>query len=237
MGKSPPIGKCVHCLKMQVKNTWDHVFPKSWYPDSTPQNIAKWKVPICSKCNSNLGAVEEEFFRLVALCLNPDEPAAHGIVPRVLRSLRPTAGKSQRENTIRESLRQRMLREAREGAAIPQSGILPGLGERWGRPRDEQVAFLIPGESFRRITEKIVRGITFVVDQKFIEPPYSVNQFILDHDGSEPFRQMLDSSGEIHSCGPGIVVRRAVTPDDRTTSVYEIEFWGQFKTYASVTCP
>jgi hypothetical protein len=31
------------------------------------------------------------------------------------------------------------------------------------------------------------------------------------------------------------VVRRAVAPDDNTSSLIEIEFWKQFKTYASIT--
>jgi hypothetical protein len=34
---------------------------------------------------------------------------------------------------------------------------------------------------------------------------------------------------------PGVVVRRAVAHDDRLCSLFEITFWKQFKTYASVT--
>jgi hypothetical protein len=33
---------------------------------------------------------------------------------------------------------------------------------------------------------------------------------------------------------PGIVVRRTVTPEDGMSSLFEVEFWHQFKTYASV---
>jgi hypothetical protein len=32
-------GKCVHCLKDVEERNSDHVFPASWYPDSTPPNL------------------------------------------------------------------------------------------------------------------------------------------------------------------------------------------------------
>src|SRR5947208_16017660 len=36
------LGKCVHCLKDVAERNSDHVFPASWYPDSTPPNLEKW---------------------------------------------------------------------------------------------------------------------------------------------------------------------------------------------------
>jgi HNH endonuclease len=235
LSRNPPAGKCVHCLKVFDQLTWDHVFPKSWYPNTTPENLSKWKVPSCRECNSQLGAIEEEFFRLIGLCLDPGAPAAQGIVPKVLRSMRAADKNSERENNIRESLRRKVIEGVLEGTNIPSGGVIPGLHERWDRPTNEQVAFTIPADNVHRITEKIVRGISYIADEQFIAPPYAVNFFILAPDDASPIRQVLDVSGETFSCGPGIIVRRAIEPEDNTTAIFEIEFWGQFKTYSSVT--
>ena len=159
MAKRPTAGKCVHCLKDPVERNWDHVFPKSWYPDSSPENQYKWQIPSCIPCNSALGRIEEDFLRRVALCLDPNAPASRSIVQTALRALRPSAGKSERDRNARAALRKRILNGTLEGAAIPQIGTYPGLGEKWGRRREDQLAVLVPEDSFRRLTEKIVRGI------------------------------------------------------------------------------
>jgi hypothetical protein len=236
LSKNPPAGKCVYCLKSYDLLTWDHVFPKSWYPDTTPKNLSKWKVPSCRECNGKLGKVEDEFFRTVGLCLDPDTHAAQGIVPKVLRSMRAEDKNSKEENIIRESVGRKILKGALEGDNIPSSGIIPGLHERWDRPVNEQVAFRVPANTIRSITEKIVRGIFYIVDKKFIETHCAINFFVLSPNDTAPIQQTLDVGGKTFSCGPGIMVRRAVSSEDGITSIFEIEFWGQFKTYSSVIC-
>lgn len=234
LAKRPIPGKCVHCLKDPVERNWDHVFPKSWYPDSSPENQSKWQIPSCIPCNSELGRIEEEFLRLVGLCLDPNDPASRSIVQKALRAHRPSAGKSERDRNARAALRKRVLNEALEGAAVPQIGMYPGLGERWGRPREDQLAVLVPADSFRRLTEKIVRGIFYVEDGKFIEPPFAVEFLALDPSNGKSVREVTDKFGAIYAREPGVTVRRAVAPEDRMSSMFEIEFWGQFKTYAFV---
>src|SRR5262249_29070982 len=209
-------------------------FPKSWYPDSSPPDLYKWQIPSCISCNNALGAIEEEFSRLVSLCLDPDDIASRSIVQKVLRSMKPLEAKNERERNVRAALGRRVLTEALEGAAIPQVGTYPGMGEKWGRPIEEQTAVLIPADSFRRIAEKIVRGIFYVEDNKFIEPPYIVEFFALDPSNGKHIRQMIDRFGKTYAREPGIVVGRAVAPEDGMTSLFEIELWHQFKMYASV---
>ena len=234
MAKRPKPGKCVHCLNDPVERNWDHVFPESWYPDSTPANLYKWQVPSCITCNSELGTIEDEFLRIVALCLDPNDSASRSIVEKALRAIRPSAAKNDRERKIRAALRQRVLDKAAVGDAIPQTGIYPSLGEKWGRPRAEQTAFLIPADYFRQLTEKIVRGIFYLEDKKFIELPYTVEFFALDSDGAIHVQQVIDQFGATYAREPGVIVRRAVTPEDGMTALFEIEFWKQFKTYAAV---
>jgi hypothetical protein len=121
------------------------------------------------------------------------------------------------------------------GDAIPQTGVYLGLGKRTAGPLEEDVAVLVPTESFHRITEKIVRGIFYLEDGKFIEPPYKIEFFALDPSVAGSIRTVIDRFGTEYAREPGIVVRRAVAPEDGISSIFEIEFWHQFKTHAFVT--
>jgi hypothetical protein len=232
--KRPPPGKCVHCLKDPVERNWDHVFPTSWYPDVTSPSLEKWKMPSCVPCNENYGKLEEDFLRRVALCIDPHLPTTRSVVEKALRSMRPSAATNDADRRVRLSLGQRILREALHGTQIPQTGIYPRLGERWQRPTEDQTAILVPVESFRRLTEKIVRGTFYVDDGKFVEPPYEIEFFALDDDGARPIRTALSRFGKVYAREPGLVVKRAVAVEDGISSLFEIEFWGQFTTFASV---
>ena len=168
--KPPPVGKCVHCLTDNVPRNWDHVFPKSWYPDTTPANISKWIIPSCYKCNKEYGELEQDLLMRLACCVDPKAAAFSGIYPKVLRSMDARYAPNQKEAGIRIARRNELLAEMLHGDQIPENGIYPGLGERWGRPKDAQVAMKISASSFHRLTEKIVRGIFFIEDSRYIEP-------------------------------------------------------------------
>lgn len=234
MARPPKRGKCVHCLRHPVERNWDHVFPESWYPTSTPANLAKWQVPSCVQCNSELGRIEKEFFVRIALCLDPNDPAFTGMAAKALRSMDPRHGKSPGDRCARARLAEKINSELLIGEAIPTQGTYPSLGERWGRPRQAGIALTIPADFFRRITEKVVRGITYIESKRFIDPPHRVAFFALDDAGAATMRQVLETYGQVLAREPGIVIRRAVTPEDGVSALYEIEFWKQFKTYASV---
>ena len=234
MAQSPKPGKCVHCLRTPVDRNWDHVFPESWYPETTPTNLAKWKIPSCIRCNRELGAIESEFFVRIALCLDPKSPAFKGLSEKALRAMNPRFATSAADKRAREALARRIEAELLEGEKIPSEGIFPALGERWGRPHESGIAIVISAESFRRITEKIVRGMTYLEQGKFIESLYQIQFFALDDEGAKPVKDMLDSVGTVLAREPGIVVRRAVIPEDGVSALYESYFWQQFKTYASV---
>lgn len=234
MAKRPKPGRCVHCLRDAVDRNWDHVFPESWYPDTTSQNLSKWQIPSCLPCNSELGIIENEFFVRVALCLDPNAPASRSIVQKALRAMKPEAAKSESDRRARVALAQRIGSELMQGSQIPPYGVYPSLGEKWGRSPERRVGLMIPQESFRRITEKIVRGITYLEGNRFIEPPHRVHFFALDDEGARPVRELVDLGGVTLAREPGIIVRRAVAPEDGISALYEIEYWKQFKTHAAV---
>jgi hypothetical protein len=92
MGKKLGPGKCVHCLKeVEVRNS-DHLFPTSWYPDSTPLNLEKWQILSCIPCNSDCGKLESDFLSRVGLCLDPHASASKSVVETALRSMKYQAG-------------------------------------------------------------------------------------------------------------------------------------------------
>lgn len=234
MARPPKPGRCVHCLQYATKRNWDHVFPSSWYPDTTPPNLTKWQIPSCLRCNKELGAIENEFFVRVALCLDPNDPASRSIVQKALRAMKPEYAKSPADKRARTALAKRITSELLQGHQIPNYGAYPSLGERWGRPAGSGMALTIPTESFRRITEKIVRGITYLEGHRYIEPPHVIQFFALDDAGARPLRELIDATGTALAREPGILVRRAVVPEDGISALYEIEFWKQFKTHAAV---
>ena len=170
----------------------------------------------------------------VGLCLDPFDPASASIVQKSLRALKPAAARNPRDAQHRLGKGRRILTESLVGDQIPDHGVFPGLGDRWNIP-GERTAILIPADSFKRITEKIVRGIFYIEEQKFIEPPHKVDFFALFNEDAAFIEQVLAKFGTIYAREPGIVVRRAVVPEDGVSSIFAIEFWKQFKTYANVS--
>src|SRR6516164_1177736 len=77
-------GRCIHCRAKLVSGTKDHVFPDSWYPDSTPKSVQRWTVPSCARCNRESGEFENEAFIRLALCVDPRKEAAKGLAKRAL---------------------------------------------------------------------------------------------------------------------------------------------------------
>ena len=51
-------GRCIHCRETLVETTRDHVFPSSWYPETTPDEVQRWTAPSCERCNGHYGRME-----------------------------------------------------------------------------------------------------------------------------------------------------------------------------------
>lgn len=234
MAKKPQPGKCVHCLKDVAERNWDHVFPESWYPDTTPPNIEKWEIPSCIPCNSGLGKVEDRLLLFLAHALDPYHPGSAGICQKAKRAISPEAGRDDRDQNARAAQRSRFLQNVRVGDAIPPTGVYPGLHDRWNQPQDDRMAVLIPKRDMDRVTAKIVRGITFLKGKKFIEPPYKIAVKALPNETPARHREVFASFGTEYTVGPGLTVRRLLYPLELNV-LFEIEFFGgQFRSYASV---
>jgi len=237
MARAPKLGKCVHCLRDPVRRNWDHVFPKAWYPTVTKPNEKKWQIPTCIDCNEKYGKLESDFLIRIGHCLDPHDPASADIVKKTLRALNPLMARNSHDRKRRTAALAKLRSQIRTGEAIPRQAIIPGMGDRWGTPPAQHVGIPIPKESMRLLTEKIVRGIFYVEDGLFIEPPFKIEMWVLPQDGpaSAEWKDALNRYGRIYERKPGVMVHRAVVPADKYSSLFEIIFWGQFKMYASVT--
>ena len=69
-------GRCIHCLQWKPVVTRDHVFPASWYPESTSADIPRWTVPACKRCNERYGELERDLFLRLAACLDTETSPA-----------------------------------------------------------------------------------------------------------------------------------------------------------------
>lgn len=234
MARKPGPGICVHCLKHVEKRNWDHVFPVSWYPDTTPKNLEKWKIPSCKPCNDEYGKMEKKFGQILSLCIDPDKPESIGIYNRLRRGFDPRLAKNEKDRKARERERNRIISEFMYGSDIPDHGVYPGLGERWNRKKEEQIALKLPQKYVDRMGIKIVRGIAYIEDQVLIGKEYLIESYAVPEDGATIFNAALTRYGHTLSRGLGIKVERAVTQKDGVSSIYRITIWGELIIYISV---
>lgn len=234
MARKPEIGRCVHCLKDGVELTSDHMFPKSWYPDATPANLEKWQFPSCLECNQRYSKIEGDLLNRVALALDASNPASTGLADAALRAMDPNAGRDEKDAAARAARGRKILGQMFVGEKIPDDAVLPGLGERWGRSKDQQMAVQIPRSHLTDMTEKIVRGLVYREDGTFIDQPYEIKTFVVDDAGAKVAQEMLDKAGKEFKREPGLEIRQAKLEGDEHAGLYEITFWQQFKTYAMI---
>jgi len=140
---------------------------------------------------------------------------------------------SERREQERQSV-PRYFGQLLQGHEIIPTAFYPNFEEKWGRPPEQQLGVPIPKKGVDRLFEKIVRGIAFLEDGRFIEPPYCIDLYPLREEQSAPFADPLNRFGKVYSRPPGILVRRALSAEDSVSAIYEVVIWGMFKTYATV---
>jgi hypothetical protein len=213
--------------------TWDHVFPKSWYPDTTPPNLEKWKVPACLKCNREYGVLEEDLFTAFGLCLDPDAEDTKALVEKALRAIDPSAGRDSKDKKKRAQRRLRILSQLMDADQIPEHATLPHFG-RTDIPDGETGGIRIRARYLEKFCGKIVRGISYLEDGLLIRPPYRVHFYSLHDEHAQPLVAACQRYGKVYAREPGIEILRAVTPEDGVSSVYAITIWKRLKMYAAV---
>jgi hypothetical protein len=217
-----------------VQRTWDHVFPRAWYPETTPLDLEKWHIPACLRCNGQYGKLENDLLIRFGMCIDPDKAEASGIADKALRALNPRFAKTPKDARARLREREKFIARLKPASRLSRRARFPGLAPPPTHGGDTPMAVPIPGESLRRLVEKICRGIFYINDESFIEPPYEIVHHVVDERGAAPAVEILEQYGAVFAREPGITVCRAVVPENRRAALFSIEIWGQLKLYASV---
>jgi len=227
-------GVCVHCCKEVDDRDEDHVFPRSWYPDTTPANIEKWTVPSCIPCNRTHGKVEERLLLNLGICLAPGAIASAGVSERALRSIQPEHAKNPRDRRLRAARRQKLLREITISDE-PPDGVLPNFGPQEGLVYDKYVSTRIHQDDLRILGRKIVRGMTYKLESARLLPENDAIEIFHLHDQDFGDLLALFKAGErsIHR-GPGFVVDRVVHADDAAKSLWFMTILGRLKIWSAV---
>ena len=226
--------RCVHCLRYFKVLTSDHVFPVSWYPKTTPDDLEKWQMPSCNECNKKYGKIEEELLLKFGLCVMPFSYESFGIAEKTLRALNPNKGKNNRDIKFRQKKREKIIREAIDPTTVPITSIFPNFGFYEGIEANNQLAVLVPEKGLKAIGEKLIRGITWVVDKEYIERKYEIGIHFFHEQDAGHFKEPLKRFGKKYSLGPGICITRAMAHEDHICGLYSLEIWGQFKMYGVV---
>lgn len=232
-------GRCIHCRNPLTEATKDHVFPSSWYPDTTPDEVQRWTAPSCAICNGHFGELEKKLLVLLAYCINPTLPAAQGLYERARRTMGiQVEGLSEEEKGHREALRHKLLSEVRPYSPDIQPHIIPGLGPHPEAPVSSQMQLMIKAEDIYAVVKKIVRGCEYWLSGgRIVEPPYDIEVFFPIETPEDVSKLMAAFALGPVFLGPGLRIRRGAAQDDPLSVLYELVIWDTLTAYASILPP
>ncbi len=231
--------RCVYCLEFFEVLTSDHVFPEAWYPDTTPENLKKWQVPACQECNGKYGKLERDLLLRFGLCLDPVEPKSRGITDKAIRSVKTSCAKSDKDRYHRQMRRDKVLRELIPPEEVPKESIFPNFGPWPDAAPDEQLGVLVSADKLKAFGEKLVRGISYVIDRRYIEPNHQIEIFFVYDENAQEITNLIERFGKEYHCGPGITIgvvfaSALFPPDDPQNGLFAIDIWGRLRIYASI---
>lgn len=230
---------CVHCLNYFEEFTEDHIFPKSWYPDSTPQNMEKWVAPACFECNNRLGKIEDEAYKKLAICINSSDIAASGVSEKAINLYDLSSATNEKDRGRKEANVKKILPDLIYTDEMPK-GLMKNFGPTDNISGKSMLVNVSIPNLLNPITEKIVRGLEFKFRNKLIDlnrkitiihPPENIDNIAPME--IENLNNILKINGIQVDRGPGFVVRHAV--DIHGTSLYHITIWGKIEIWVCVS--
>lgn len=227
---------CVYCRRSMTDEdqTEDHVIGLSWFPESTPDNIEKWKVPAHKTCNVKFGATENRVRTLLALGVDRSQLAAKGVVEAALRSINPQAAKSKRDSTHRAAHRDRIVRDIYEVKSLPTAGVLPSFVSNFTELGSRH-AFRIDAEDLNSVVKKWIQGIHYCEFGRILNKRDIVTVLHLAEGDALAPRRLIFDNGRNFQKGPGVSVGYVSGSDgNRRTVMYRFLIWEKFEVFGSV---
>lgn len=224
------VGRCVHCLRPLQGRTKDHVFPRAWYPKSTPPDMQRWTIPSCSTCNKQHGCNEEYLLVRMGLCFDPDDSEFSDIANKAQRAIDPGAAKNAKDARKRAHLRQSIRSELFTAGPEVDSHALAGFDATWAHPNGSYTAVPIDAHALQTLATKMAKGLAYIYDHNYIG---DTHDFIVRHvRGPESdIESMLRKHGASANRGPGIYSLWASVPKDPATRVHYFSVWKRWNMY------
>jgi len=223
---------CVYCGSAPAVQA-EHVFPKSWYPATTPATCTRLTVPSCAACNKRFKTAEERF-ALAAMMTLDDRPDAAGVYERLSRSWKVDRAGSELDSEHRLRRFAGMLQ--RVVFKQPPGGQTDSVRAFLETPREKLLA-AAPASPLQNtivdlIGEKLGRGLyyaeTGVVLERVTVSGKIVNQVFFASGGpSAPaFVAALRRLPANESLAPGLRYRFIANPQNGDVT-WLFQLWGQ----------
>jgi len=146
----------------------------------------------------------------------------------------PECASNEKDRLAREKLRKRILSEIEIVPASQTTGIFPTLIKDHQYRSGERPGIPISDSQLKQFSSKLVRGITFIADGRYIDKPYKIRTVFAYPNLVEEFEAIVNRCGQRMDRGPGIIVRRAVVHDDPKMAMFCIDILGLFRIYSTI---
>jgi len=224
---------CVYCQENPA-NVDEHVFPRSWYPATTPMTMEKWQVPACRSCNGGFSANEQYALSRLILTIDPDSPAASGVIEGVLRSFNSNAGKSKKDKAARERARKSLDRTLAKNVILPAQTVRNVLQTTLV---NEGPVMFVDMARIESVFCKFVIGAHAYLEKQPLPQKAKIDIRFSHRPEQLAELSKLAQSHDNHCLGPGITVRRMLISDDngncdsyifmlwQSVFVYGLAYW------------
>ena len=226
--------RCVYCLRDFEVLTSDHVFPKAWYPSSSPDDNEKWQVPACQECNQNYSRIEGHLLQRIGLCVDPNSSESLGIPERVLRSIQPRDARNEKDRRHRQLARKKILTDVIPADRIPDDSVLPTYVDARRLSGEESMGILIPVDELEAFGEKLVRGVVYVTAKRYVDKTHKVKILQPFRETPLEFTKAMQRVGQVFSCGRGVRAEVAYAPEDPVCGQFRITIWNVLHIYAAI---
>ena len=223
--------KCVHCGNDIQKKDKDHLFPRSWYPDTTSEKVQRWTIPSCVPCNREYGEIEEEMLITIGLTTAPSHYASMGISQKAFNALDQSRAKNEKDRLARvATLNKIQGRLIHDVSAMAEGTIL-----NYARPEDQNSqnmhGLFIPEEHLTMLCRKFVKGVTWIANKALIDDA----EYIIDSSPMSPYDKIpyVENYWVDYSLPPGLIIKRIAAKEDPVCAIYFIMIWQQYTFYAT----
>jgi hypothetical protein len=231
------MAKCIYCLKETTpenKETDDHVLARSLYASDVPENLEKWAVPSCGKCNGEKSKLENYVLVHWGLGVDQDDPAYKDIADRANRAISPEYGKNEKDKMSRENLRKKVMSELFQINGLPDKGIVSKNVKP--SPSGQYTGVKVDPEKIYDLCRRIIKGLHYVLDGRYVTDSQEIQVMFVDEQKIEGgLREFFSKFTGLHEQqGPSFRVTRMHANGDPNFALYVVTIWETIRFYAFI---